>query len=116
MDGAQYPFPAPWFPAGKIGDYDFIPLDNVCDLYRDGAIMHHCAGTYAPDVSNGYSYIYSVRLAGERVATRELVRQSKAQVVIAQIRGPCNVLVAKEIAAAAQKWLRAQAHPKKFVA
>jgi hypothetical protein len=115
LDGPQYAFPGPWFPASKMGDYDFIPLDNAGDLYREGAIMHHCAGAYAPHVSNGHSYIYSVRLAGERVATLELVRQSKAQVVIGQIRGPCNALVAKEIAAAAHKWLWAQAYPKKFV-
>ena len=102
--------------SGQNDDYEFVPLDSAGDLYRDGAIMHHCAGTYAPDVSIGYSYIYSVRLAGERVATLELVRQSPAQVVIAQIRGPCNALVAKKIAAAAHRWLRAQAYPKKFVA
>jgi hypothetical protein len=116
MDGPQYAFPAPWFPAGTIDDYEFIPLDNVGDLYREGAIMHHCAGAYASGVSNGQSYIYSVRLAGERVATLELLRLSKAQVVIAQIRGPCNTLVSKEITAAAQKWLRAQTYPNKFVA
>jgi PcfJ-like protein len=114
MDGAQYAFPAPWFPAGTIDGYEFIPLDHVGELYREGAIMHHCAGAYAPDVSNGHSYIYSVRRAGERVATLELVRQSKAQVLIAQIRGPCNGLVSKKIAAAAQKWLRAHASPNRF--
>jgi hypothetical protein len=115
-DGPQYAFPTPWFSASKMDDYEFVPLDNAGDLYREGAIMHHCAGTYAPEVSIGYSYVYSVRLAGERVATLELVRQSKAQVVIAQIRGPCNARVSKRIAATAHKWLQAQVYPKKFEA
>src|SRR5262249_24311101 len=45
------------------------PIDNSADLYREGASMHHCVGTYAEEVKAGRYYVYSICRDGERVAT-----------------------------------------------
>jgi hypothetical protein len=108
MSGPDLTFPSPWFPATKIGDYEVVPIDNSAALYREGAAMHHCVGTYAGAVRGGTLYIYSVRRDGERVATLALAR-SAVSAALSQIRGPCNTQPDKRIVAAVRRWLRAQA-------
>jgi PcfJ-like protein len=110
MSGPQYAFPVPWLPAATINGVDIVPIDNSADLYREGALMHHCAGTYVPDVRAGTYCVYSVRRDGERVATAALIRNgSRAQ--LQQLRGPCNAEVPKEIGLAVSRWLRMQTGP-----
>jgi hypothetical protein len=107
MSGPQYAFPAPWYPAAKIGAYEILPIDSSAELYREGAAMHHCAGTYTERVKHGRSYFYSVRRDGDRVATLALDRQGN-KACINQIRGPCNAQPPKPVVSMVQRWLRAQ--------
>jgi hypothetical protein len=109
MDGHAAAFPPPWYAAAKIGDYDIVPIDNVAALYREGAAMHHCVGTYTDAVQSGSLYVYAVRSDGERVATFALARDptsTKARLV--QLRGPCNAQPPQAVTLAVQRWLRAQ--------
>jgi PcfJ-like protein len=109
MDGPAAAFPPPWYAAAKIGDYGIVPIDNSAALYREGAAMHHCVGTYANAVQRGSLYVYSVRRDGQRVATLAIERgptSTKARLV--QLRGPCNAQPPKAVTLAVQRWLRAQ--------
>jgi PcfJ-like protein len=109
MDGRAAAFPPPWYPAAKIDDYDIVPIDDSAALYREGAVMHHCVGTYTDAVQRGSLYIYSVRHDGQRVATLAIGHDptnTKAQLV--QLRGPCNAQPPKAITSATRRWLRAQ--------
>ncbi len=108
--GPRYTFPRPWCPSGEVNGYEIAPIDSSRDLYHEGAAMHNCAGTYADRVMDGDVYIYSIRRAGERVATLEIVKTDDG-VKIGQLRGPCNKPAAKEIAAAARHWLQMQTLP-----
>ena len=108
MSGPDLRFPPPWYPAAKIGDYDIVPIDNSAALYREGATMHHCVGTYADRVQSGRLYVYSVHRASEKVATFSLARQS-ASATLDEIRGPYNAQPDKQIVAAVRRWLREQA-------
>jgi hypothetical protein len=110
MDGPQFAFPAPWYPAAMLGGYEILPIDNSADLYREGAAMHHCAGTYANDVRGGGLYVYSIRGDGKRLATMALCRNGPhvGRASLIQIRGPCNAEVPKTIVSIAQRWLRSQ--------
>ena len=108
MTGPDLALPPPWYPAAKVGDLEIVPIENSGDLYREGALMHHCVGTYADDVRAGRLYVYSVRRDGQRVATLALARDrtsNKAQ--LDQLRGPCNAEPSHAIASAVQRWLRA---------
>jgi hypothetical protein len=75
------------------------------DLYPEGHEMHHCVATYADDIRNGTSYVFSVRQNCERVATMSLVRDC-ARILIDQVRGPCNTAPPKAIMTAVRQWLR----------
>jgi PcfJ-like protein len=109
MDGPAAAFQSPWYPATKIGDYDIVPIDKSAALYREGAAMHHCVGTYTDAVQSGSLYVYSVHRDGQRVATLALARDpSSTKARLAQLRGSCNAEPPKAVTLAVQRWLRAQ--------
>jgi hypothetical protein len=105
LDGPQHAFPPPWIEATKIDGLDIIPIDNSADLYREGATMHHCVGTYSADIRVGRLYVYSIRRNGERLATAAILR-TEGRTVLLQIRGPCNVEVPDETKVSVRRWLR----------
>jgi hypothetical protein len=107
LTGPQHALPAPWFPAARVNGVEIIPIDNSADLYREGASMHHCIGTYAEEVRRGRYYVYSIRRDAERLATAGLVSHG-ARAKLAQLRGPCNAPVPKQITATVEGWLRTQ--------
>jgi hypothetical protein len=108
LTGPQHTFPAPWFPAAAVNGVEIIPIDNSADLYREGAFMHHCIGTYSEEVRGGRYYFYSIRRNGERVATAGLVLQGP-RAELDQLRGPCNAPAPKQITGTVERWLRTQA-------
>jgi hypothetical protein len=107
MDGPDATFPPPWYPAAKVGDFDILPIEKSAELYREGAAMHHCIGTYVDAVQSGGCYVYSVRQADKRIATFALVRCA-VSAELSEIRGPCNAQVPEKTVAAVRRWLRAQ--------
>jgi hypothetical protein len=107
MDGPDATFPPPWYPAAKVGDLDFLPIENSAELYREGAAMHHCIGTYVDAVQSGRCYVYSVRQCEKRIATLALVR-CPVSAELSEIRGPCNAQVPEKTVVAVIRWLRAQ--------
>jgi hypothetical protein len=108
LTGPQHAFPAPWFPAARVNGVEIIPIDNSADLYREGASMHHCIGTYAEEVRGGHYYVYSIRRDAERLATAGLVLDG-TRAKLAELRGPCNAPAPKQITATVERWLRTQA-------
>ena len=107
MSGPNAKFPEPWAPGAETCGLNIIPITTNSELYREGATMRNCVGTYAHQVQLGDVYIYSVRRSGERVATLELVR-NRSLVAIGELRGPCNTQAPKEISRAVRSWLRDQ--------
>jgi len=108
LTGPQHIFPAPWFPAATINGMEIIPIDNSADLYREGAFMRHCVGSYAERCGAGRYCVYSIRRDGERIATAGLVLQG-ARAELDQLRGSCNAPAPKQITATVERWLRTQA-------
>ena len=107
MTGTNSAFPEPWCPGGLFGGFDIVPITGSADLYREGKLMHHCAGTYASQVHSGDCYIFSVRKDASPLATLQLVRGERC-VAIGQFRGPCNAKPSKEVLRAVNCWFRAQ--------
>jgi len=68
MTGPSFEFPRAWYDAGKIGDYEIVPVLSAGDLYLEGHAMHHCVGTYGDQIRRGEVYVYSVRKIGARAA------------------------------------------------
>jgi hypothetical protein len=91
--------------------FTFHALQTRHDIYIEGELMHHCVRTYADRVAAGHSRLYSVRLNGQRVATLELWQAGRFAPVPtryeqAQLKGPCNARVPKEVAAAVAVFVR----------
>jgi hypothetical protein len=107
MTGPDSEFPEPWCPGGVSEGFDIVPITSSADLYREGKLMHHCAGAYAGAVHSGTCYIFSVRKDGEPVATLELVHTGAA-VAIGQLRAACNAEAPKQVLRAVNSWLRTQ--------
>jgi len=107
MAGPNSEFPEPWCRGGIFGGFDIVPITNSSDLYREGKLLHHCAGTYAGKVHSGECYIFSVRKDGSPLATLELAR-TEDRVAIGQLRGACNAKAPKDVLRAVNSWLRAQ--------
>jgi hypothetical protein len=107
MTGPHSKFPEPWCPGGVSGGFDIVPITSSSDLYREGKLLHHCAGTYARSVHAGECFLFSVRKDGAPVATLELVR-SGTGVAIGQLRGACNAKAPGNVVRAVNSWLRAQ--------
>jgi hypothetical protein len=108
MDGQDSIFPPAWYPATRLGDYEIVPVESSAALFREGAAMHHCVGALADRVQSGRLYVYSVRRAGERVATFSLAREAASATLI-EIRGPCNARPEEKVVAVVRRWLRARA-------
>ena len=67
-----------------MGDYEIVPINNSAALYREGAAMRHCVGTYTDQVQSGSLYVYGVRRDGPRVAKLSVARDptsTKARLV-----------------------------------
>jgi len=107
LDGPNFAFPDPWFPAARLGDYEILPIEDAASLYREGTAMHHCVGTYGDEVRCGECYVYSIRRNGERVATVALYRDN-GRTYLDQIRGRCNTEPPKAMVATVVRWLPAQ--------
>jgi PcfJ-like protein len=107
MSGPNYAFPPPWCDGGKVNGYEIIPITTAGDLYLEGRVMHHCAGTLTEEVRAGFCCCFSIREDGNRVATLQLARGQNDKAVINQIRGPCNAQVSKPIERAVRSWLAA---------
>ena len=102
---SNQPFPPPWFPSGMVDGFTFTPVGDSAGLYREGKAMRTCVGPYASSVLRGDCYIYSVTASGKRVATLELVNED-CRPVLQQLRGHCNSVPPRSVAAAVRKWLR----------
>jgi len=79
----------------EIDGFAFHALQTREGIWDEGARMHHCVGSYADRVARGSSRIYSVRQAGQRVATLELRRTTRAgsashKYALVQLKGPRN--------------------------
>jgi hypothetical protein len=106
LEGPNAAFPAPWYPAARLGDYEIVPIEDAATLYREGAAMHHCIGTYAARIKADQFCAYSVRRNGERVASLALGR-FEGRVHLEEIRGACNTQPEKLVLAAVRRWLNA---------
>jgi hypothetical protein len=106
LDGPNFAFPDPWFPAARLGDYEIL-IEDGASLYREGTAMHHCVGTYGDEVRRGNCCVYSIRRNDERVATVALSRHN-GRAYLEQIRGRCNTKPPKAIIATVVRWLHSQ--------
>ena len=96
-------FPTPWVDGCVMGDIEIVPIKRARELYEEARLMGNCASGYAPRVSEGDCYLYSVRKNSERIAMVEL-RRGPNGLRIGQFRGRSNNEPPNEARDAVMKW------------
>ena len=95
-----------WLHPGRVGDYEFRPLDDIADIVEEGVAMRNCVRTYGDDIAHNRSRLWSVRRGGERVATLEIRAGYHDPLVnVYQLKGPGNAAVPRELWWVARRWL-----------
>jgi hypothetical protein len=102
-ESLAFPFPSPPVP----GSSNILPLIRPIELLQEGREMHHCVGSYIPQVQEGSTYIYRV-LAPER-ATLALQRYDNSW-SLGQIYGPFNEPVQPSTREAIRSWFEQAPH------
>jgi len=67
--------------------WEFTEIRTVKDLHQEGYQMRHCVYSYGPRIEAGRTAIFHMSRDGQKSATVEVERASKA---VVQARGPCN--------------------------
>lgn len=106
LDLGQRPIRDMWLHPGRVGDYEFRPINGVSDINEEGTVMRNCVRLYGEDIALNRSRLWSVRRGGERVATLEVaIRYGDPLLNIVQLEAPGNTAVSRELWWVARRWL-----------
>ena len=98
-----------WNRSRAVGKFEVVPLITASSLHDEANSVRNCLRRYVTNVAQGASHIYSVRLAGVRLADFEVrISTATGQPWIPQICGPGNSRAAPEAQDAASAWLMLQ--------
>lgn len=95
-----------WVQAGRVGEYDFQPLDSIASIRDEAKAMRNCVNTYGYNLAHNRSRLWSVRRGDERVATLRLARRFLDPMpLIVELKGAGNTDVPRDLWWAARQWL-----------
>lgn len=98
-----------WAVSGSFSGYDFVPLATANDIEAEATAMQNCLVTYGDSVAGNASSLWSVRRAGQRVATLELTRSVEdGYPVICMMKQAGNARCSADEWLAARRWLASQ--------
>ncbi|MBS0240766.1 MAG: hypothetical protein JSS20_01230 [Proteobacteria bacterium] len=98
-----------WLAPALVDGFEFVPLRTECDVLAEAVQMRNCVATFGPRVRASWLRIWSVRRAGNRVATLEINRRRPlAAPILGEIEGPANTEAPAEVWRAAYRWLAEQ--------
>lgn len=95
-----------WLRAGRVADYEFVPLDSIAAITAEAKAMRNCLNSYGQNLAHNRSRIWSIRRDGERVATLRIARRYRDPLPnIVELKGAGNAEVSRELWWAARQWL-----------
>lgn len=96
-----------WLQPGSVAGYDFIPLTSTADIAEEAEAMHNCLRTYGNALAHNRARLWSIRRAGQRVATLNVASGQHHDPLpnIVEIRGIRNAKVPPDVSWAARQWL-----------
>ena len=90
--------------AGEIDGLTFTALTTPLDIVEEGALMRHCAASYAARVHAGVSWLYSITRGDRRVATLGVI-WSETAFAVEQVKERWNTDAPTEVLAAAERFV-----------
>jgi hypothetical protein len=95
-----------WLKPGSVDGHDFVPLRTIADIVEEAAAMRNCVRSYGRALAYNGLRIWSVRRAGERVATLAVgLRGGDPLPAIVQLLASNNDEAPPEVWWAARRWL-----------
>jgi hypothetical protein len=95
-----------WLQAARVAGYDFLPLASIAAITEEAKAMKNCLNTYGYNLTHNRSRLWSMRRAGERVATLRIARRYLDPLLnIVELKGAGNADVPPELWWAARQWL-----------
>lgn len=100
----------PWLQAGVANGHSFEPLLDHRQILAEAQAMQNCADQYAERISRHRCRLFSVRRAGNRVATLEVAHHPRETsfLTIMQLKARHNMGAPTEVWQAAYAWMSAQ--------
>jgi hypothetical protein len=99
-----------WLQAGVANGHSFEPLLDHREILAEAQAMQNCADQYAERVARHRCRLFSVRRAGNRVATLEVAHHPRETsfLAIMQLKARHNMGAPTEVWQAAYAWMAAQ--------
>jgi len=95
-----------WLQAGRVADYDFLPLNSIAVIAEEAEAMKNCLRSYGYNLAHNRSRLWSVRRDGKRIATlRVACRYRDPLPNIVELKGVGNAEVPRELWWVARQWL-----------
>jgi hypothetical protein len=100
-----------WSPVKRMWGFDFVPLETRDQIADEARVMRHCVLNHAGYVARGESRLFSVRLAGARVATIEVEASAspRAEPLVVQRSARFNTPPAPNVLWAVEDWTASRA-------
>jgi hypothetical protein len=96
-----------WLQAGRVGGYDFLPLNSISAITEESRAMRNCLNTYGYNLAHNASRLWSVRQNGQRVATLRIAARHRDPLPnIVELKAAGNAVVSREIWWVARQWLQ----------
>lgn len=106
----------PWLDGGKAMGLEFVPLTDQNEIIAESHAMQNCADQYADRLARDKCRLFSIRRAGQRIATLEIGPHPREAGVLAvtQLKARHNMPASLEIWQAAHAWLATQPRLKRL--
>jgi hypothetical protein len=95
----------PWIEPATVNGYEFVPLLSATAIAQESHAMRNCVRTYGYSLAHGRNQLWSIRFAGERVATLSVGFYSEPILRILQLKGPANAEAPKPVWVSARRWI-----------
>jgi hypothetical protein len=95
----------PWLEPATVSGFEFVPLLSATEIAQEADAMRNCVRRYGYALAHDHERFWSIRSAGERVATVSVGFGPGPILEIRELKGPANAEAPKPVWVAARRWI-----------
>jgi hypothetical protein len=101
-----------WLSRASVDGFEFVPLRTADEIRAEALAMQNCVRTLGEGISCNHHRLWSVRCGGIRIATLSVgYRYCDPLLQIAELSGPKNQDVSRDVWWSARRWLHSHSLP-----
>jgi hypothetical protein len=108
LQSGQYPIVDTWLKAGRVGEFEIVPIVTWDGLMAERVALRNCLHRYADRVASGACRVFAVKENGTSVAALEITGGPSGPLALAQLKGPGNGQPSPAIQSAVRSWFKEQ--------